>query len=74
MQNKIKDFKQRIENNHPKLIEKYGDKCELAYPIIEMIDILIETKASNRTIITYLRSIESSLVIIEEKLDSLENI
>ena len=73
MQNKIKDLKYRINKNHSKLIAKYGDNCELAVPILNMIDILIKIDASDQVITTYLNDIESSLVIIEEKLCSIEN-
>ncbi len=73
MQNQIKTLRHRIDKNYSNLIEKYGDKCELAIPIIEMIDILIEMEAPNEVVSTYLNSIESSLVIIEEKLQSVEN-
>lgn len=74
MQNKIKLIKNRIDQNHPELIQKYGTKCELVTPIIEMIDILIKINASDKTVTNYLNSIESSLIIIEEKIRSLENI
>jgi len=74
MQNQIKTLRQRIDKNYPNLIEKYGEKCELAIPIIQMIDILIEMNASNEVVSTYLKSIESSLIIIEEKLQSVENL
>ena len=74
MQNKIRNLKQRIDKNYSKLIMKYGDSCQLAIPIIEMIDILIEMKASDETITIYLKNIESSLIIIEEKLHNVENL
>jgi len=74
MQNQIKTLRYRIDKNYPNLIEKYGDKCELAIPIIQMIDILIEMEAPNEVVSTYLKSIESSLIIIEEKLQSVENL
>ena len=74
MQNKIKTLKHRIDKNYPKLIEKYGDNCELVIPVIKMIDILIDMNASNETIATYLNSIESALIIIEKKLQCVENI
>ena len=73
MQNEIKLLKYRIETNYSKLIDKYGDKCELAIPVINMIDILIKIDASNESVQEYLCSIESSLLIIEEKLQSVEN-
>ena len=73
MQNKIKNLKYRINKNHSKLIEKYGEKCELAVPIINMIDILLKVDASDETINTYLNDIDSSLIIIEEKIKSVEN-
>ena len=74
MQHKIKTLKYRIDKNYSKLISIYGDKCELAMPIINMIDILIQTNASDAIIIKYLEGIEGSLLIIEEKLQHVESI
>jgi hypothetical protein len=73
MQNKIKYLKQRIDKNYSNLILKYGDKCELAGPIVTTINLLINSNASDETISRYLHDIESSLVIIEEKIQSVEN-
>jgi len=73
MQYKIRILKDRIEKNHSKLISVYGDKCELAMPVLKMIDILIKIDAADDIIKNYLDEIDDSLLIIEEKLQYVEN-
>jgi len=70
----LKTPRHRIDKNYSKLIDKYGDNCELAIPIINAINILIDTNASNEVIPTCFNNIESQLIIIKKKLQSVKNI
>lgn len=72
MQNKIKNIKQRIEDNYQELYYEYGEDCQLANPILEMIDLLLSVNAPDDKIKLYLRNINSSIIIIEEKLQRVE--
>lgn len=74
MQNKIKNLKQRIEDNHKELYYEYGDSCQLLKPTLEMIDLLLSVNAPNDKIKSYLEGVGSSITIIEEKLQRVEKI
>ncbi len=72
MINKIKNLKLRIEISYKKLDKEYGDNCQLALPTLEIINILLTAHASDDKIKKYLKSIDSAIVIIEEKLATVE--
>jgi len=72
IKDKIKNLKQRIEDNYEKLQKNYGNNCQMALPILEIIDTLLEANATDDRIKYYLDSLESAIVIIEEKLAKVE--
>lgn len=72
IKNKIKNLKQRIENNYEKLYKKFGNNCQLSLPVLETINILLKAKDTDDQIKYYLDSINSAIVIIEEKLATVE--
>ncbi len=72
MQNKIKDLKQKIEENRKALHEKYKDNCQLLEPTLNLLNLLISYDAPDNTIKRYLKSMNSSIQIIEEKIRKLK--
>jgi len=72
MKNKIKDLKQRIEDNYQELHDTYGDSCQLVNPTLDMIDLLLSVDAPDDKIKLYLQNVNSSIQIIEEKLERIE--
>ena len=72
MKNKIKNLKQRIENNRQELHDEYGDSCQLVQPTLDMIDLLLSVNAPDDKIKLYLQNVNSSIRIIEEKLERVE--
>ena len=72
MKNKIKNLKQRIEDNHQELHDTYGDSCQLVNPTLDMIDLLLSVDAPDDKIKLYLQNVNSSIQIIEEKLERIE--
>jgi hypothetical protein len=68
----IINLKQRIENNYQELHDEYGDNCQLVIPILEIIDLLLSVNAPEDNIKSYLQSVNSSIQIIEEKLERVE--
>jgi hypothetical protein len=69
MQNKIRKLKQKLEENQKALYQKYGENCQLLEPTLNMLNLLITYNATDKTIEGYLNSMESSLRIIEEKIE-----
>jgi len=72
IKDKIKNLKQRIEDNYEKLHKVYGNNCQLALPVLETINILLKANATDEQIKYYLDSIASAISIIEEKLATVE--
>lgn len=72
IKNKIKTLKKRIEDNYEKLRKEYGNNCQLALPTLEIINLLLKANASDDRIKEYLDSIATAIIIIEEKLATVE--
>ena len=69
MQDKIIKLKQKIEENQEALYEKYGTNCQLLEPTLNMLNLLLSYNAPNDKIEGYLNSLDSSIKIIEEKIE-----
>ncbi len=72
MKEVIIDLKKRIEANYEALVNEYGENCELATSIVEMINIFLAIDAPDEQIKNYLKKVDSAIKIIEEKLEKVE--
>jgi Cys-tRNA synthase (O-phospho-L-seryl-tRNA:Cys-tRNA synthase) len=68
MNQSIISLKQRIDKNYKKLKRRYI----LVKPILEMINNLIDTKASNQVVYRWLEEYEMSIYCINHHLDLIE--
>lgn len=66
--NEITNLQQRIDKNHKQIHRK----CLLTKPIFEMINQLIDNKASNEEITQWLNKYENPIFIIKEHLKIIE--
>lgn len=69
MQQIIINLKQRIDKNNKKILKK----CLLTKPILEMINQLIDHKASNEEIQEWLEKYDDTLYTIKHHLNLIEN-
>jgi len=70
MMNIIKSLKQRMEKNYQVLQDE--DIRDLTKPILETINLLLSANAPDNQIKSYLQGVNSSIEIIEEKLERIE--
>jgi len=71
LQNKIKNLIYRIENNYSVLEDE--NILDLVKPTLETLKLLLYVNATDNKIRIYLKNVKSSINLIEEKLDIIEN-
>ncbi|MDC0932660.1 hypothetical protein OAR97_02320 [Arcobacteraceae bacterium] len=73
IKNKLKDLKQRIEDNYNQLDQGYKDNSHLEHQVLQIINLLLSANTTDDKIKIYLGNISNALEIVEEKLSRIEN-